>query len=202
MYDDTVHYADAGSATLSIAGMSAPKIEPEIVFRLRGPVDAGTADAAGVLGSVEWVALGFEIIDCVFPDWKFQPADFVAAYGLHAALIVGTPLPVEPAIVPGARRGAPAVHREAAEQRRGRGRRIGKKFAAQPGVVSRRARRRDRASVGRRTARGRRPNQWGTLTASRLDRRRRTMECRRRGSGPCAIDPGAAPLGRAVFVSV
>ena len=46
MYDDTVHYADAGSATLSIAGMISPKIEPEIVFRLPGPFDAGTADAA------------------------------------------------------------------------------------------------------------------------------------------------------------
>ena len=39
---------------------------------------------------------GFEIIDCVFPDWKFQPADFVAARGLHAALVVGEPVYVEP----------------------------------------------------------------------------------------------------------
>jgi 2-oxo-3-hexenedioate decarboxylase len=47
-----------------------------------------------VLGAVEWIALGFEIIDCVFPDWKFTPADFVASGGLHAGLIIGTPLPV------------------------------------------------------------------------------------------------------------
>jgi 2-oxo-3-hexenedioate decarboxylase len=32
----------------------------------------------------------------VFPDWKFQPADFVAARGLHAALVVGEPVYVEP----------------------------------------------------------------------------------------------------------
>ena len=43
---------------------------------------------------VEWLALGFEIIDCPYADWKFQPADFVAAYGLHAALVVGEPSPV------------------------------------------------------------------------------------------------------------
>jgi len=53
-----------------------------------------------VLESVEWLALGFEIVDCVYQDWKFQPADFVAAYGLHAALIVGEPRQVEPGEIP------------------------------------------------------------------------------------------------------
>jgi 2-oxo-3-hexenedioate decarboxylase len=99
MYDDTVRYADGNAATLSLASMCAPKIEPEIVFKIKDRVaaDAGPAD---VLGSVEWLALGFEIIDCVFADWKFQPADFVAAYGLHAALIVGEPRTIEPDRIP------------------------------------------------------------------------------------------------------
>src|SRR5262249_29528295 len=44
--------------------------------------------------------LGFEIIDCPFPDWKYQPADFVAAYGLHAALIVGPPVQIESGMIP------------------------------------------------------------------------------------------------------
>jgi 2-keto-4-pentenoate hydratase len=48
---------------------------------------------------VEWVAIGFEIIDCIFPNWKFQPADFVAAFGLHAALIVGEPRCVGPEMI-------------------------------------------------------------------------------------------------------
>ena len=47
-----------------------------------------------MLEAVDWIALGFEIIDCVFPDWKFQPVDFVASKGLHAALVVGAPLRV------------------------------------------------------------------------------------------------------------
>lgn len=93
LYDDTVRYADDNAATVAIDTMFAPKIEPEIVFKLRGPI-AAAADAAAVLASVEWLALGFEIIDCVYPDWKFTPADFVASYGLHAGLIVGAPLPV------------------------------------------------------------------------------------------------------------
>lgn len=95
MYDDTVHYAVNGAATLSLARMCAPKIEPEIVFKLRAPLDDVGADPAAVLAAVEWIALGFEIIDAVYPDWKFQPADFVAAYGLHAALVVGEPRRIE-----------------------------------------------------------------------------------------------------------
>ena len=47
-----------------------------------------------MLDAVEWLALGFEVIDCVYADWKFQPADFLAAYGLHAGLIVGEPRPI------------------------------------------------------------------------------------------------------------
>jgi 2-oxo-3-hexenedioate decarboxylase len=91
MYDDTVRYAPGSSTTLSIARMTSAKIEPEIVFKLRAPLTAEVREPADVLASVEWLALGFEILDCVFADWKFQPADFVAAYGLHAALVVGEP---------------------------------------------------------------------------------------------------------------
>ncbi len=101
VYDDTVHYADGGRAALSGGAMIAPKIEPEIVFKLSAPIPAGTTDPAAVLAHVEWLALGFEIIDCVYPGWTFQPADFVAAFGLHAALVVGTPLGVTEAQIPG-----------------------------------------------------------------------------------------------------
>ncbi len=94
MYDDTVHYAEKSGAALSIAHMCSPKIEPEIVFRLKRPLESDERDAATVLGAVEWIALGFEIIDCVFADWKFQPTDFVASFGLHAALVVGQPVNV------------------------------------------------------------------------------------------------------------
>jgi 2-keto-4-pentenoate hydratase len=104
MYDDTVRDADAcppepgrrrmNAATLSLTRMISPKIEPEIVFRMKASLGPGIGDAAAALQAVDSVALGFEIIDCPYPDWKFQPADFVAACGLHAALIVGEPRPV------------------------------------------------------------------------------------------------------------
>jgi len=100
MFDDTVRHAPNNEATLSIAPFVAPKIEPEIVLRLRQAIAPGTTDPATVLAAVEWIALGFEIIDCVYQDWKFQPADFIAAYGLHAALIVGAPMAVDAASTP------------------------------------------------------------------------------------------------------
>lgn len=100
MYDDTVHETRENHAALTLATMISPKIEPEIVFKMRAPLDAGAADADMALAAVEWLALGFEIIDGVFADWTFQPADFVAALGFHAALIVGKPRQVDAAMIP------------------------------------------------------------------------------------------------------
>ena len=94
MYDNTVRHAANNEAAVSIGNMIAPKIEPEIVFRVKAPLD-GAIDAGPVLHCVESIALGFEIIDCAYPDWKFTPIDFVAAYGLHAGLIVGAPKAVQ-----------------------------------------------------------------------------------------------------------
>ena len=100
MYDDTIHQAAGGAASLAVAGMVSPKIEPEIIFRLRGAPRGDLADPVAVLAAVEGFALGFEIVDSVYQDWKFQPADFVAAFGLHAALIVGAFTPLESPMIP------------------------------------------------------------------------------------------------------
>jgi 2-oxo-3-hexenedioate decarboxylase len=100
MYDDTVHYVEHGTASLPIARMYSPRIEPEIVFRLRKPLGVSESEPAAVLEAVDWLALGFEIIDCVFPEWKCQPVDFVASFGLHAALVVGEPRRIEAAMIP------------------------------------------------------------------------------------------------------
>jgi 2-oxo-3-hexenedioate decarboxylase len=100
MYDDTVSWAEGNNLSLDIGRMCSPKIEPEIVFKLKEPLEGGVPDAAQVLQSTEWLALGFEIIDCVFADWKYQPPDFVAFFGLHAALVVGKPMTVEAQMIP------------------------------------------------------------------------------------------------------
>jgi 2-keto-4-pentenoate hydratase len=98
MYEDTVHNSDNNSAALSIAHARSLKIEPEVVFGLKEAVPEG-ADAAAALNSTDWMAFGFEIIDCPFPNWKFHPIDFVASFGLHAALVVGEKTQVRPNMI-------------------------------------------------------------------------------------------------------
>jgi 2-keto-4-pentenoate hydratase len=100
MYNDTVHYADNNSATLAIAKPRSLKIEPEIVFGLREPITAQGLDAAAAIAATDWLALGFEIIDCPYPEWRFQPSDFIASFGLHAALVVGERVRVAPNAIP------------------------------------------------------------------------------------------------------
>ena len=99
MYDDTVHYSDSNSATLSLAHPRSLKIEPEIVFGLKQPILAEGINATAALESTAWLAIGFEIIDCPFPEWKFQPSDFVASFGLHAALVIGARVQVRPDLI-------------------------------------------------------------------------------------------------------
>ncbi|MDP9053065.1 MAG: fumarylacetoacetate hydrolase family protein [Acidobacteriota bacterium] len=95
MYDDTTHEGPHhGPSALSVDRFMIPRLEPEIVFKLRQPL-SGNPDASSALDHVEWIALGFEIIDCPFPSWQFKPSDFVAAYGLHRALVIGEHRPVE-----------------------------------------------------------------------------------------------------------
>jgi 2-keto-4-pentenoate hydratase len=99
MYDDTVHYAENNAASLAIPRARSLKVEPEIVFGLKEAIAAPGLDAAGALQRTDWIALGFEIIDCPYPAWQFQPIDFVASYGLHAALVVGEKVHVQPEMI-------------------------------------------------------------------------------------------------------
>jgi 2-oxo-3-hexenedioate decarboxylase len=84
VYDTTV--TDATS--LDLAGLLQPRIEPEIQlhFARTPPI---TQDESAILACVDWIACGFEIVQCPFPDWTFTAADSVAAYALHGRLVVG-----------------------------------------------------------------------------------------------------------------
>jgi len=90
MYDDTVRNTNEIDVT-PVPFTYAPKLEPEVVFKLKGPLTGNLRDPAAVLNDVEWIALGYEIVDCPFPEWQFQPADLVAAFGFHAGLVLGQP---------------------------------------------------------------------------------------------------------------
>jgi 2-oxo-3-hexenedioate decarboxylase len=93
VWSNTVLMADDGTASLSLAGLVQPRIEPEVVFKLRADLGP-TEDPDDVIQAVDWLAPGFEIVQCHFPDWRFSLSDCTADFALHARLLVGTPLPV------------------------------------------------------------------------------------------------------------
>ncbi len=89
VYSDTVFEAENNCYTFSLAELHAPKLEPEIVFGLKSALPTGTRDPVELLQAVEWLALGFEVVQNPYPDWQFKPADLVATFGFHGALVIG-----------------------------------------------------------------------------------------------------------------
>lgn len=88
VYDTTAHdLAEVGSS-FSIDAFSEPQIEPEIAFKLREAPHPGMSPIE-LLESIEWAAHGFEIVQSIFPGWKFAAADSIASNGLHGALLLG-----------------------------------------------------------------------------------------------------------------
>lgn len=82
IYDTTVSFLEGRALGHVLAGAVAPRIELEVVLRLSSVSPP----------AIDWAALGYEIVHCHFPEWKFSCADAVADFGLHRALLVGEPL--------------------------------------------------------------------------------------------------------------
>jgi 2-keto-4-pentenoate hydratase len=90
LFDTTVRYAEENQGIQSLAGALQPRIQPEIVFKLAAS-PAPDADLDALADCIEWMAHGYEIVACPYPDWQFTLPDAVAAFGLHGALLVGEP---------------------------------------------------------------------------------------------------------------
>lgn len=94
VYDHTVTFLSEPFGRLAISHLSQPRIEPEIMLHFReSPQHAHDEDE--LLSTIDWIAHGFEIVQTHFLDWKFGLPDTVADFGLHGALMVGPPQPVE-----------------------------------------------------------------------------------------------------------
>jgi 2-oxo-3-hexenedioate decarboxylase len=98
VYDTTTPDLGPGPWRLDLSRVMQPRIEPEIQlhFARTPPPGAGEAE---ILRCVDWLAHGFEIVQCPFPGWRFKLADSIAAYVLHGFLVVGPAVPVESAPV-------------------------------------------------------------------------------------------------------
>jgi 2-keto-4-pentenoate hydratase len=94
MFDRSVKDLAAVDA-LPLMPFSEPRIEPEIMFGL-GAAPSSDMDEQTLSRCIAWVALGFEIVQSIFPGWKFEAADTIAANGVHGALLIGPRHPFPP----------------------------------------------------------------------------------------------------------
>jgi 2-keto-4-pentenoate hydratase len=94
VFDRSVHDL-ASVEALSLTPFSEPRIEPEIIFGLAA-VPSANMDETALLSCIAWVALGFEIVQSIYPGWKFSAADTIAANGVHGALLIGPRHPLAP----------------------------------------------------------------------------------------------------------
>jgi 2-keto-4-pentenoate hydratase len=90
MFDTTTRFAPGNTGVQSLTGAREPKIEPEIVLCLRSAPRPGMTEEQ-LADCIEWIAHGYEIVHSLYPGWKFQVSDTIAAFGMHGVLIAGTP---------------------------------------------------------------------------------------------------------------
>jgi 2-oxo-3-hexenedioate decarboxylase len=77
-------------------------------------------DEAAILGCLAWVAHGIEIVQSIFPGWRFAAPDTVAAFALHGKYIVGPRIPVRRDVLEPLARFEIALSRDGAAVDRGR----------------------------------------------------------------------------------
>lgn len=88
MFDTTLSELSGTDGTFSVGHLSEPLIEPEIALHLARTPTPGMSDAE-LVRCVDWIAHGFEIVFSIFPGWKFDVPDSVAAFGLHGGYRIG-----------------------------------------------------------------------------------------------------------------
>jgi hypothetical protein len=67
VYNRTVHKLAEIGDTFSLEGLAEPRIEPEIIFKLASAPAPGM-DETALLGCIDWVGHGFEIVQSIFGD--------------------------------------------------------------------------------------------------------------------------------------
>lgn len=86
----------AGDGPYDLGGLIHPKVEPEVVFRIGRRVE----DPADAEAAVDAVAVGYEILDSRFRDYKFALPDVVADNASAAGYGIGPWHPVGRAPAP------------------------------------------------------------------------------------------------------
>lgn len=86
VFEQTLQALD--SAETPLAPFAEPRLEPEIALGLGRAPEPGMSLEA-LARCVEWIAPCFEIVQSIYPGWRFQIADCAAAGALHGRLLLG-----------------------------------------------------------------------------------------------------------------
>ena len=82
----SVSFLESNFLEIDLSKFCEPRIEPEIVVCLKQKPKHGSENPEIYL---DWIAPGFEIVDSIYPNWKFSLTDAIASGGLHGCLVVG-----------------------------------------------------------------------------------------------------------------
>ncbi|MDH5328597.1 MAG: hydratase [Aquincola sp.] len=88
VWDTTTQWLDGTYTTLSLAGLSQPRLEPEIAFGLARTPRAGMT-LEELRDCIDWVAHSFEVVHTHFEQWRFTAPDTAADFALHGRLRIG-----------------------------------------------------------------------------------------------------------------
>ena len=88
LFDSTCREVSPEGAEFDLSAMLEPKIEPELAFGLARAPEPGM-DEAALMGCVGWVVHGIEVVQSLYPGWKFQAPDTVAGFTMHGAYLLG-----------------------------------------------------------------------------------------------------------------
>lgn len=72
----------------------APRVEPEVVFRLRAPLKGPGVTIADVLAATDALAPALEIVDSRIADWRITLADTIADNASSGAVVLGEWIPI------------------------------------------------------------------------------------------------------------
>jgi 2-keto-4-pentenoate hydratase len=86
------HVLDLGEP-LVVAEHISPRWEPEIVFVIGRDLSGAHVTATEVLGATAGVAVGIEVLDSRYTDYRFTMPDVVADNASAGRYVVGTPVP-------------------------------------------------------------------------------------------------------------
>lgn len=81
-------------ANVPITTFCAPRVEPEVAFLLRRPLQGPGVTVEDVLAATEAVAPALEIVDSRIADWRIRLADTIADNASSGAVVLGDWVPL------------------------------------------------------------------------------------------------------------